>query len=131
MLVGKCASISPLNFIEALSLALDLASDGLSAHHTRTAVIAHQIYKNYRPEVFGAYTPLLFAHAHKALRARLGPYWDKHDAALVKLVNKGARHFRPASSNNDTVKWRGFGHAERAVAPLHVDTPKSQLPQEA
>ena len=41
--MGKSASISPLDFIEALSLALDLASDGLSAHHTRTAVIAHQI----------------------------------------------------------------------------------------
>jgi HD-GYP domain-containing protein (c-di-GMP phosphodiesterase class II) len=41
--MGRSSSISPLNFIEALSLALDLASDGLSAHHTRTAVIAYKI----------------------------------------------------------------------------------------
>ena len=41
--MGHSASISPANFIEALSLALDLASDGLSSHQTRTAVISCQI----------------------------------------------------------------------------------------
>ncbi|HWR38831.1 MAG TPA: HD domain-containing phosphohydrolase [Patescibacteria group bacterium] len=37
------AFISPVNFIEALSLALDLTSTGLSAHHSRTAVIAYRM----------------------------------------------------------------------------------------
>ena len=84
-------------------------------------MVAHQIHKNYRPKVFGANTPLLFAHAYKALCARFGPYGNKHYAALVKLLNKGTWHFWPAGCYNYAIKWRGLWHTEGAITPLHVD----------
>ena len=113
MLVGKCASISPLNFIEALSLALDLASDGLSAHHTRTAVIANQIGRE-----LGLGAPDLQTLTYASLLHDIGAAasWDEH-----KLdVNQGHEIYRHAEKGYRLLQHsRLFGAAAEVIRHHH------------
>ena len=94
------------------------------------AVVAHQVHKNSGAEVFPKHAALLFAKTHEPLCAGAWPYGNKQNTALIKLIRQGARHFRPARCNDDSVKRGGLRHAQRAVSPLHMYAAQAHVLQE-
>ena len=91
-------------------------------------MVAHQVHKNGGAHIFTYHAPLFFAQAHKPLRARTRPHRNKQNAAFIKLIRQGTRHFRPTCRNNNPVKRCSLRHPEGAVTPLHVNAAKPQLP---